>query len=101
MHTERWTIYRFQSVDFGVNSNIYLGEDGLHLGEYVFRQSYSFFISVSNLSSAVDAKGRKAFEVKSNFLSFCSKNIHFLHHIQCLRSSASDCIIFLINFSGD
>ena len=33
----------FQSVDFGgVNSDISVGEDGLHLGECVFRQGYSF-----------------------------------------------------------
>ena len=32
----------FQSVDFGVNSDISVGEDGLHLGECVFRQSYFF-----------------------------------------------------------
>ena len=32
----------FQSVDFGVNFDISVGEDGLHLGECVFRQSYSF-----------------------------------------------------------
>ena len=32
----------FQSVDFSVNSDISIGKDGLHLGECVFRQSYSF-----------------------------------------------------------
>ena len=32
----------FQSVDFGVNSYISVGEDELLLGECVFRQSYSF-----------------------------------------------------------
>ena len=32
----------FQSVDFGVNSYISVGEEGLLLGEFVFRQSYSF-----------------------------------------------------------
>ena len=32
----------FQTVDFGVNSDISFGEDGLHLGECVFRQSFSF-----------------------------------------------------------
>ena len=36
----------FQSVDFGVNSDISVGEDGLHLGECVFnsltsRRKYS------------------------------------------------------------
>ena len=35
----------FQSVDFGANSDFSFGEDGLHLGECVFRQS---FISVSH-----------------------------------------------------
>ena len=32
----------FQSFHFGVNSDISVGEDGLHLGECVFRQSCSF-----------------------------------------------------------
>ena len=32
----------FQSVDFGVKSDISVGVDGLHLSECVFRQSYSF-----------------------------------------------------------
>ena len=32
----------FQSVDFGVNSDISVGEDGLHFGKCVFRQSYYF-----------------------------------------------------------
>ena len=32
----------FHSVDFGINSVIYVGEDELHLGECVFRQGYSF-----------------------------------------------------------
>ena len=31
-----------QSVDFGVNSDISVGEDGLHLGECVSRQGYCF-----------------------------------------------------------
>ena len=39
-HTEGWTIC-FQSVDFDVNSDISVGEDGLHFGECVFRQYYS------------------------------------------------------------
>ena len=39
-HTEGWTIC-FQSVDFDVNSDISVGEDGLHFGECVFRQCYS------------------------------------------------------------
>ena len=32
----------FQRVDFGVNFDISVIEDGLHLGECVFGQSYSF-----------------------------------------------------------
>ena len=32
----------FQSLDFGINFDISIGEDGLHLGECVFIQSYSF-----------------------------------------------------------
>ena len=32
----------FQSVDFGVNFDISVGEERLRLGECVFRQSYSF-----------------------------------------------------------
>ena len=32
----------FQNIDFGVKSDIFVGEDGLHLGECVCRQSYSF-----------------------------------------------------------
>ena len=32
----------FQGVDFGINSDISVGGDGLHFGECVFRQSYSF-----------------------------------------------------------
>ena len=32
----------FQSVDFGVNFDIFVGGDGLYLGECVFRQNYSF-----------------------------------------------------------
>ena len=34
--------YVGQGVDFGVNSDISVGEDGLDLGECVLRQSYSF-----------------------------------------------------------
>ena len=37
---------RMDSVDFGVNFDISVGKDGLHLGECVFRQSYSFFIII-------------------------------------------------------
>ena len=33
----------FRSINFGVNSDISVGEDGLHLGEYVLKHSYSFF----------------------------------------------------------
>ena len=32
----------FQSVDYGVDSDISVNEDGLYLGECVFRQSYHF-----------------------------------------------------------
>ena len=32
----------FQSVDFGVNFDISVGEGGLNLGDCVFRQSYPF-----------------------------------------------------------
>ena len=32
----------FQSDDFGINSDISIGEDGLHLRECVFKQSYYF-----------------------------------------------------------
>ena len=35
---------RMDSVDFGVNFDISVGEDGLHLGECVFRQSYSLLL---------------------------------------------------------
>ena len=47
----------FQSVDFGVNSEISVGENELHLGECIFRQSYScLFIYVSHLASGVIVK---------------------------------------------
>ena len=39
---EGWTIVGFQSVDFGVNADITVGEDRLHLGECAFRQICSF-----------------------------------------------------------
>ena len=45
----------FQGVDFGVNSDISVGEDGLHLGECVFRQSCS---SMSHLASGIIVKPR-------------------------------------------
>ena len=32
----------FESLDFGINSDNPVGEDGLQLGECVFGQSYSF-----------------------------------------------------------
>ena len=35
----------FHSVGFGANSDISIGEDGLHLGECVFTESYSFLYS--------------------------------------------------------
>ena len=35
-------IVGFQSLDFGVNSDISVGEDGIHLGACVFRQSHFF-----------------------------------------------------------
>ena len=48
----------FQSVNFGVNSDISYGEDGLHLGECVFRQSYSFlyFCVASGIWGYYEAK---------------------------------------------
>ena len=42
IHAKGWTMCSLQSVDFGVNSDISLGEDRLLLGECVFRQSFSF-----------------------------------------------------------
>ena len=33
----------FQSADFGVNSDISVGGDGLHLGECVFRKNREAF----------------------------------------------------------
>ena len=35
---------KFQSADFGVKSDISVGEDGLHLGKCLFRQSYSLLL---------------------------------------------------------
>ena len=48
----------FQGVDFGVNFDISVGEDGLNLGEYVFRQSYSFlyFCVASGIWSYCEAQ---------------------------------------------
>ena len=46
----------FKSVDFGVNSDISVGEDGLRLGECMFRQTVLFFISVTHLASGVTVK---------------------------------------------
>ena len=65
----------FQSVDFSVNSDISFGEDGLHIGECVFRQSYSFlyFCVAFGIWSYCDAH-----VFKGNYL-FCpfpfSKNV--------------------------
>ena len=59
MHAGGWTIYvDFQSVDFGVNSDFSVGEDGFHLGECVFRQSYSFicFCVASGIWSHCEAQ---------------------------------------------
>ena len=47
--------YSFQSVDFGVNSDISVGADGLHLGECIFK-AILFSISVSHLVSGVILK---------------------------------------------
>ena len=47
----------FQSVEFGVNSDISVGEDRLHLGECVFVQSSSFlYFCVSHMASGVIKK---------------------------------------------
>ena len=48
----------FQSDDFGVNSDISVGEDGLHFGECVFRQKYSFlyFCVASGIWSYCEAQ---------------------------------------------
>ena len=47
----------FDSVDFGINSDISVGEDGIHLVKCVFRPSYSFlYVSVSHLTSRVIVK---------------------------------------------
>ena len=48
----------FQRIDFGVNSDISVGEDGLLLGECVFRQSFFFFISMSHLAPGVSVKSK-------------------------------------------
>ena len=46
----------FQSVNFGVNSDISDDEDGVYLGECVFYNAILFFISVSHLASRVIVK---------------------------------------------
>ena len=48
----------FKSVDFGVNSDISVGEDGLRLGECMFRQSCSFlyFCDASGIWSYCEAQ---------------------------------------------
>ena len=48
----------FQSVHFGLNSDIYVGEDVIHLSECVFRQSYSFlhFCVASGIWSYCEAQ---------------------------------------------
>ena len=53
IHAEGWTIEGFQRADFGVNSDISVGEDGLHLGVCVFRQSCSclYFCVASGIGS--------------------------------------------------
>ena len=43
----------FQSVDFGVNSDISVGEDGFILVIVSLDKSIIFFISVSHLASGV------------------------------------------------
>ena len=59
----------FQSVDFGVNSDISVGEDGLHLGECLFIQSYSFlyFCVASGIWSYCEAQ---VFKLCNLFYSF-------------------------------
>ena len=42
IHVEGWTICRLLEYDFGLNSDISISEDGLHLCECVFKQSYYF-----------------------------------------------------------
>ena len=41
----------FQNVDFGAKSQISVGNDGLDLGEYVFRQNIFLFLRLELLCS--------------------------------------------------
>ena len=60
----------FQSVDFGVNSDIFVDEDGLHFGECVGRQSYYFlYLCVaSGIWSFCEAQVFKGAELFYSFL---------------------------------
>ena len=51
-------ILGFPSVDLGINSDISIDENGLDLGECVFRQSYSFlyFFVASGICSYCEAQ---------------------------------------------
>ena len=65
----------FQGVDFGVKSDISVEEDGLHFGEYVFKQSYFFFISVWHLTSGIILKLKNLKAPTCFILSPFAKNV--------------------------
>ena len=47
-----------QSVDFGVNFDISVGEDGFHLGNVSKDKAILFFTSMSHLASGVIVKSK-------------------------------------------
>ena len=51
----------FQNVDFGAKSQISVGNDGLDLGEYVFRQNFFFYFCVWSCCAAQVFKGANLF----------------------------------------
>ena len=85
IHIHGCTIIGLQSVDFGVNSDISVGEDRLHLGECVFRESYSFlYVCVaSGIWSYCEAQ-----VFKGAFLSYSfpfAKNVTYRNVLTVLR----------------
>ena len=94
----------FHNVDFGVSFDIFsVCEDGLHLGECVFKQTIFFFISVSHLASGVIVKP-KYLKVSNCFiLSPLQRILHTgmsdcfemtMHLVEELKS-------FVFTFDGD
>ena len=88
-------IVGFQSLDFGVNSNISVGEDGIHLGACVFRQSH-FFLYFCVASGTLSHSEAQVFKGACLFYSFPYRVIIGSLFIYCFTFPIRDMYILCL-----